>query len=102
MSRSSSRLTRRAALVSGAGAFAASAGGVFMPYLSRAADRPSLTHGIQSGDVSGDGAVTWARVDRPSRIRVEFATTESFASPLGSVFADALPESCLLYTSRCV
>lgn len=95
MSRSSSRLTRRSALMSGAGAFAASAGGVFMPYLSRAADRPSLTHGIQSGDVSGDGAVTWARADRPSRIRVEFATTESFASPLGSVFADALPESDL-------
>ena len=36
-----------------------------MPYLSRAADRPAVTHGVQSGDVSADGGVVWARADRP-------------------------------------
>ena len=29
-------------------------GVIAMPYLSRAADRPILTHGVQSGDVSAD------------------------------------------------
>jgi len=37
------------------------AGGIAMPYLSRAADRPLITHGVQSGDVSTDSAVIWAR-----------------------------------------
>ena len=30
------------------------AGGIAKPYLSRAADRPIVTHGVQSGDVSID------------------------------------------------
>ena len=30
------------------------AGGIAKPYLSRAADRPIITHGVQSGDVSID------------------------------------------------
>ena len=36
-------------------------------------------HGIQTGDVAGDKAVLWARADRPSRLMVEWSTTESFA-----------------------
>ena len=51
-----------------------------MPYLSRAADRPRITHGVQSGDVGADGGVVWARADRPSQMMVEVATTESFAN----------------------
>ena len=42
-----------------------------MPYLSRAADRPQITHGVQSGDVGADGGVVWARADRPSQMMVE-------------------------------
>jgi len=34
-------------------------GGIAMPYLSRAADRPQITHGVQSGDVGADGGVVW-------------------------------------------
>jgi alkaline phosphatase D len=57
---------------------AAGAGAFAMPYLSRAADRPQITHGVQSGDVGADGGVVWARADRPSQMMVEVATTESF------------------------
>ena len=69
--------------------------GLFTPAISRAADRPSLTHGLQSGDVTADSAIVWARASQPSRLRIEFATTDSFASVLGGVYVDALPESDL-------
>jgi alkaline phosphatase D len=40
--------------------------------------RPQLTHGIQSGDVTADSAIVWARADRPSRMLVEIAPTPGF------------------------
>lgn len=40
------------------------------------ADRPLITHGMQYGDVGIDSAVMWARVDRPSRMRLAVATTK--------------------------
>ena len=55
-------------------------GDLAKPYLSRAADRPRITHGIQSGDVSLDCGVVWARADRPARMLVDIATTDSFRS----------------------
>ena len=64
-----------------------------MPYLSRAADRPLITHGVQSGDVGADGGVVWARADRPSQMMVEVATTESFADARALPPIAALPES---------
>jgi alkaline phosphatase D len=64
-----------------------------MPYLSRAADRPLVTHGVQSGDVGVDGGVVWARADRPSQMMVEVATTESFANARALPPIAALPES---------
>ena len=82
-------LTRRHLLAGGA------ALAVARPGISRAADRPALSHGLQSGDVSGDSAVVWARADRPSRAVIEWATTESFSEIRGGVFVDALPESDL-------
>ena len=60
------------------------AGGIAKPYLSRAADRPVITHGVQSGDVSIDSGVVWARADRPARMIVEAATTESFNDELSA------------------
>ena len=63
------------------------------PYLSRAADRPLISHGVQSGDVSVDSAVLWARSDRPSRMRLEIATTDSFKDIRHGAFVDALPET---------
>jgi hypothetical protein len=54
------------------------------PYLSRAADRPVITHGIQSGDVSLDSAVIWARADRPARMLAEVATSRPSTAPSSS------------------
>jgi alkaline phosphatase D len=68
-------------------------GGVAAPFVSRANDRPLITHGVQSGDVSADSGMVWARADRPSRMLVEFATTESFKDARQAAFVDALPES---------
>ena len=72
-----------------------------MPAISRAGDRPVLTHGVQSGDVQADRGVVWTRVDRPSRLRLEVSTTEGFADARTVAMLDALPESdhaakCLL------
>ncbi|HUI94815.1 MAG TPA: alkaline phosphatase D family protein [Xanthobacteraceae bacterium] len=87
-------LTRRRLLVAGAAsAGLAMAPGVARPYLSRAADRPRITHGVQSGDVTHDAAMVWARTDRPARMLVEAATTDSFSEILTGTTVDALPES---------
>lgn len=51
------------------------------PALSRAASRPILSHGLQSGDVTADGAILWTRSDRPARLMVEVAATPSFRDP---------------------
>ncbi|MEN3287076.1 MAG: alkaline phosphatase [Bradyrhizobium sp.] len=74
-------------------AAAAGVSTIAMPYLSRAADRPAMTHGVQSGDVSTDGGVVWARADRPSQMLVEVATTESFKDARALPPIAALPES---------
>ena len=84
------RISRRKFLSSTA---ATGFGVIAMPYLSRAADRPVITHGVQSGDVGADGGVVWARADRPSQMMVEVATTESFANARALPPIAALPES---------
>jgi alkaline phosphatase D len=87
--RLSRRLSRRHFIKTGAAATAL----VAMPYLSRAADRPAVTHGVQSGDVSTDGGVVWARADRPSQMLVEVSTTDSFRDARALPPIAALPES---------
>src|SRR6185295_14234799 len=88
--RISRRFSRRRFLsTAGAGAI----GALAMPYLSRAADRPVVTSGVQSGDVGTDGGVVWARADRPSQMLVEVATSESFANVRALPPIAALPES---------
>jgi alkaline phosphatase D len=37
-----------------------------------------LTHGVQTGDVTTDGALVWTRADRPSRMLVEVSSDPSF------------------------
>ena len=87
-------VSRRRFLTTAAASTAVSAvNGIGKPYLSRAADRPLITHGIQSGDVSTDSAVIWARADRPARMLAEVATSDSFKTIERAVFVDALPES---------
>jgi alkaline phosphatase D len=92
--RAGTRLTRRRLLTTAASSAAITMlGGVAKPYLSRAADRPRITHGIQSGDVSIDSGVVWARTDRPARMLVEVATSDRFTDIHSAVAIDALPES---------
>src|SRR5881396_2430740 len=65
-------LSRRQLLVRSAATFTvAGLGSLARPYLSRAADRPLITSGIQSGDVSANSAVIWARADRPAQMLVD-------------------------------
>src|SRR6266478_5615881 len=83
------RFSRRRFLSTSAGLL----GTMAMPYLSRAADRPQITHGVQSGDVGADGGVVWARADRPSQMMVEVATSDSFRNARVLPPIAALPES---------
>ena len=84
-----SRQLSRRGFLAGAGAI----GALAMPYLSRAADRPIVTSGVQSGDIGADGGVVWARADRPSQMLVEVATSDSFANARALPPIAALPES---------
>ena len=84
---------RQFVAASGSAATLTALGGIARPYLSRASDRPLVTHGVQSGDVSVDSGVVWARTDRPSRMQIEIATTDTFKDIRQGVFVDALPES---------
>jgi alkaline phosphatase D len=69
------------------------AGGLFAPFISHAADRPTVTHGLQSGDVSADSGMVWARTDRPAQMLVEMSTTESFKNAVALPPIAALPEA---------
>ncbi len=40
--------------------------------------RPAIPYGVASGDVTSSAAIIWSRTDRPSRMLVEYATSESF------------------------
>ncbi|WP_236793666.1 alkaline phosphatase [Amycolatopsis sp. GM8] len=75
--------TRRSLLKSGAMTAGALAAGLVVPTTAQAAplvrrDRPVLTHGVQSGDVTADSAIVWTRADKPSRMVVEIARDPSF------------------------
>ncbi len=84
---------RRFLATAGATAAATMLGAIAKPRISRAADRPLITHGIQSGDVSVDSAVVWARADRPARMLVEASTTDRFDDILCGGYIDVLPET---------
>src|SRR6185369_8104784 len=63
------------------------------PRISRAAARPIITHGIQSGDAAFDCAMLWSRADRPANAIFEWATTDSFKDVTTLPKVAALPES---------
>lgn len=76
-------LNRRSVLGLGAAAGA----GLVIPTTAAAANaapafirgnRPSLTHGVQSGDVGARGGVLWSRADKTSRLVAEISADESF------------------------
>ena len=74
-------MDRRTLLTAGAGGLLAAAlpaeGAPAAPAW-RPGGRPSLTHGVQSGDASAHSAVVWARADRPGRLRVEVSRRPDF------------------------
>ena len=89
-----SATTRRRFLTTLASATAISAAdGLAAPAFSRLSQRPTITHGVQSGDVSLDSGMVWARADRPARMLIEAATTDGFKDIVYASFADALPET---------
>src|SRR5882724_8265623 len=91
--RAKQSLTRRQWLQRSASTAAlAGLGGLARPYLSRAADRPRITCGLQSGDVSTDSAVVWARADRPARMQIECSSVESFKTIIHASSVEALPD----------
>jgi alkaline phosphatase D len=55
--------------------------------------RPQLPSGVQAGDLAGDRAILWARADRPARMMVEWATSETFADATSLVGPAALDET---------
>jgi alkaline phosphatase D len=85
----STGFTRRTLLQRSALAGGAMAAGTLLPargfaqqspaVITSDALRPGVPYGVQSGDLAGDRAILWARADRPARMMVEWATTESFA-----------------------
>jgi alkaline phosphatase D len=90
----SAKLSRRTLLRGAAtGVAGATLNSIAAPNVSFAASRPVISHGLQSGDVCSDGAVIWARTDRPARMLVEASTTESFHTIRATAIADAFPES---------
>ena len=60
-----------------------------------AAEAPSIPYGVQTGDVTVDGAVVWSRADRPARMIVEYAFDADFADAKRIVGPAALPETDL-------
>jgi alkaline phosphatase D len=81
------KLNRRKFLLSSASGTLALA----MPAISHAATRPELSHGMQAGDVDATSGMIWARSDRPARLHVQVATTESFKDAVRVASLDARP-----------
>ncbi len=86
-------VTRRSFLLSASAAGFAATSVLATPFYARNFGRPVFTHGIQSGDVDTKSGMIWTRADRPSRIAVEYSTTESFSAPVRLPSVDALPGS---------
>ncbi len=87
------KLSRRHILLGTSTTVMTAMSGISMPFVSRANDRPQITHGVQSGDVGMDSGVVWARADRPARMLIDVATTDSFKDVKYSGYVDVLPET---------
>ncbi len=85
-------VNRRKFLLSSASGALAVSGGLAMPAIVRAAERPQVSHGLQAGDIDATSGMIWARSDRPAKLHVEVATTESFADAVKLPPVTALPE----------
>lgn len=92
----SRRQILRAGMMGGGAAMLGLGGVSLFPKPSLAtvsANAPVITHGVQSGDVGFDGGVVWARVDRPARMIVDYALTESFKDSRRQIGPAALADT---------
>lgn len=85
------RVNRRKFLLTSAAGTLGFGRGLAMPGISHAATRPELSHGLQSGDVDTTSGMIWARSDRPARLHVQVATTESFKNAVRLATLDTQP-----------
>jgi alkaline phosphatase D len=90
---SENRLSRRHFLRTSTAAGILGATGIAAPRISYAAQRPTITHGLQSGDMGADRGVLWSRTDRPANAVFEWSTTESFTEVTRLPTLAALPET---------
>jgi alkaline phosphatase D len=91
--RAGSAITRRRFLTTLASAAATFSTSIKAPALVWSSQRPLVTHGVQSGDVSTDSGMVWARTDRPARMLIEAATNDTFGNICYASTVDALPET---------
>ena len=97
--RAGKSLNRRQWLVRSAATCAvAGLGSLARPNLSRATDRPLITSGIQSGDVSADSAVIWARDYRIDGFRLD--ATHALPQAHTAAFMRALSDTARAETGR--
>src|SRR5262245_5301290 len=61
--------------------------------ITRDPARPQLPSGVMTGDVSGDRAVVGSRTDRPTRLVVEYATSDAFKNARRVIGPAALAET---------
>lgn len=71
------RLITAGGLVGGTGLRAALAQGAAPAIITPESARPQIPYGVMSGDVTDRRAMVWSRTDRPARMIVDLATTES-------------------------
>ncbi|MEJ3749679.1 alkaline phosphatase D family protein [Actinomycetes bacterium KLBMP 9797] len=71
-------MDRRSLLAGGVGLAAVPLLGSGASAALRPSGRPSLTHGVQSGDTTADSAVVWTRADRAGRMHVEVSRRPDF------------------------
>lgn len=68
--------------VAAAGSIALTTEEGFPAIIASPQERPVITCGVQSGDVSATSGIVWARADRPSKMIVEYSLDESMRSPV--------------------
>jgi alkaline phosphatase D len=67
-------------LVAGLGARRIWAQGSSPAFITSDHSRPAIPYGVASGDITSHSGIIWSRTDRPSRMVVDYATTESFSN----------------------
>lgn len=102
MSQPKTSLSRRTFLKGLAGTGGALVANACLPGLLRAQGpvvlpseelRPKMPYGVASGDILSDQAVLWSRVDRPARMLIDVATTESMQNARTIVGPAALADT---------